>query len=97
MLTELRGYPDTIHCNCAGSTFISFSTVGRGIDTNVEVAIWKRKLTTWGKSLKNDLTLTIIDEVTVSTMMHAVSNFSLAVRLAVVKVLLVRIATRLGD
>lgn len=54
---ELRGYADMIHCNCAGSRFISFSIVGRAIDTAVEFAI-----------------LTIIDEVTVSTIMHALSN-----------------------
>ena len=46
LLTELRGYADMIHCNCAGSRFISFSIVGRAIDTDVEFAVWKRKLTT---------------------------------------------------
>ena len=74
LLTELRGYADMTHCNCAGSRFISFSIVGRAIDTDVEFAIWKRKLTTWRESSKENLTLTIIDEVTVSTMMHALSN-----------------------
>lgn len=51
LLTELREYADMIHCNCAGSRFISFSIVGRAIDTAVKFAIWKRQLATWEKSL----------------------------------------------
>lgn len=38
LLTKLRGYADMLHCNCAGSKFISFCIVGSAIGTDVVFA-----------------------------------------------------------
>ena len=56
-LTELRGYADTIHWTCAGSSFISFCNVGRAIDIAVEFATWKGKSTTWSEKSLNKTSL----------------------------------------